>query len=167
MAVRMKRIIVAAAAVAIAAWAAWVSLKPAPAPHVRFATLSGEMVSTAELRGKVVLVNFWATWCADCVREMPKMVETWRKYAPRGYEMLAVAVQSDDPRQVARFAKERALPFKVGRDATGNIAKSFGGEVRITPTSILIDRDGNIVQRFVGEPDWAALHATLEKLLAP
>src|SRR5512138_410097 len=117
MAVRMKRIIVAAAAIAIAAWAAWVSLKPAPAPYVRFATLSGETVSTAELRGKVVLVNFWATWCADCVREIPKMVETWRKYAPRGYEMLAVAVQSDDPRQVAKFAKERALPFKVARDA--------------------------------------------------
>ena len=72
-----------------------------PAPEVRFAALSGETFSTSQLKGKVVLVNFWATWCATCVQEMPKMVETYRKFAPRGYEMVAVAVQSDPPSAVA------------------------------------------------------------------
>src|SRR5213075_316226 len=124
---RMKaKVIAVAAALAIAAWAAYVSLRPAPAPHVRFATLSGDGVSTEELRGKVVLVNFWATWCSDCVKEMPRIVETHRKYAPRGYETIAIAVQKDDPAMVAQFAAQRALPFKVAFDGTGDVAAGFG-----------------------------------------
>jgi len=134
------------------------------APDVRFAPLSGDAFSTAQLRGKVVLVNFWATWCADCIREMPKMVETYRKFAPRGYEMVAVAVQSDPPSAVAEFAKRRELPFRVAIDASGEIAKSFG-QVRITPSSYLIDRQGRIVKQFVGEPDWAEFHALIERTL--
>jgi peroxiredoxin len=152
------------AAVAALAVAAYPVFKPAAAPQVHFATLAGNTFATSDLRGKVVLVNFWATWCADCIKEMPKMIETHRKYAPRGYEMVAVAVQSDNPQQVAAFARRRALPFRVAHDASGEVAKSFG-HVRITPVSVLIDRQGNIVKRYVGEPDWAELHATVEKLL--
>jgi thiol-disulfide isomerase/thioredoxin len=109
-------------------------------------------------------VNFWATWCADCIKEMPKMIETHRKYAPRGYEVVAVAVQSDNPQQVAQFTQRRDLPFKVALDTTGAVARSFG-RVRVTPVSVLIDRHGHIVKRYVGEPDWAELHAQVEKLL--
>ena len=144
--------------------AAYVVFKPAVAPQVHFATLAGTSFSTADLRGKVVLVNFWATWCADCIKEMPKMIETHRKYAPRGYEVVAVAVQSDNPRQVAQFMQRRDLPFKVALDTTGEVARSFG-RVRVTPVSVLIDRHGHIVKRYVGEPDWAELHAQVEKLL--
>jgi len=150
--------------VAIAAWAAYVSLRPAPAPYVRFATLGGGTLSTEDLRGKVVLVNFWATWCASCIKEMPKMVETYRKYSPRGYDMVAVAVKSDSPGQVAQFVKLRALPFKVAHDASGEAAREFG-EVRVTPLSVLIDRRGRVVKRYIGEPDWAELHADIDKLL--
>ena len=149
---------------AIAAWAAYVTLRPAPAPNVRFATLGGGTLSTEELRGKVVLVNFWATWCASCIREMPKMVETHRKFAPRGYEMVAVAVQADSARQVAQFVKRRPLPFRVAHDATGDAAREFGA-IRVTPLSYLLDRQGRVVKRYVGEPDWAELHADVEKLL--
>src|SRR4051794_19132643 len=117
---RMKaRIIAVAATLAIGAWAVYVSLRPAPAPHVRIATLSGEAVSSETLRGKVVLVNFWATWCADCLNEMPNMVDTHRKFAARGYETVAIAVQKDDPTLVAQVAARRALPFKVAVDETG------------------------------------------------
>jgi peroxiredoxin len=154
-------IIAAVAALAIAAYAVF---KPAVAPQVQFATLAGTSFSTADLRGKVVLVNFWATWCADCIKEMPKMIETHRKYAPRGYEVVAVAVQSDNPQQVAAFARRRALPFRVALDTSGEVARSFG-RVRVTPVSVLIDRHGHIVKRYVGEPDWAELHAQVEKLL--
>jgi len=83
------------------------------APASSFTTLKGEKIALADLRGKVVLVNFWATWCTTCVQEMPKMVDTYRKFAPRGYEMVAVAVQSDHPNNVAAFTQKRALPFKV------------------------------------------------------
>lgn len=157
-------IITAVAAAALGLAAAFATVKPA-APEVRFATLAGESLATSDLRGKVVLVNFWATWCTTCVREMPKMVETYRKYAPQGYEMIAVAVQSDHPNQVAQFARDRALPFRVALDSTGEIAQRFG-EVNVTPVSVLIDKEGRIVRQFIGEPDWAELHSQVEKLLA-
>jgi peroxiredoxin len=150
------------AAAAIATVSARTLMKPAPA--ARFTTLSGETFSTAELRGKVVLVNFWATWCTTCVREMPKMVETWRKYSPQGYDVVAVAVQSDHPNQVADFAQRRALPFKVALDSSGDISRGFG-DTPLLPESVLIDRRGRIVARFAGEPEWAALHAAIEKAL--
>jgi peroxiredoxin len=134
------------------------------APEVRFATLAGDSFATSELRGKVVLVNFWATTCVTCVQEMPKIAETYRAYAPRGYETIAVAMSYDHPNQVAAFARNRALPFMVALDGSGEIARGFGG-VRGTPTSFLIDRRGRIVAQFLGEPDWARLHAVLEKAL--
>jgi peroxiredoxin len=137
--------------------------KPA-APEVRFAALSGENFSTSDLRGKVVLVNFWATWCTTCVQEMPKFTDTYRKFAPRGYEMVAVAVQSDHPNNVAAFAQKRALPFKVALDGDGDIARQFG-RVRITPTSFLIDKHGRVLKQYVGEPDWTEFHALVEKAL--
>ena len=142
------------------------ALVPRPAaPEARFTALSGENFSTSDLRGKVVLVNFWATWCTTCVQEMPKMIDTYRKFAPRGYEMVAVAVQSDHPNSVAAFAQKRALPFKVALDGNGDIARQFG-RVRITPTSFLIDKQGRVLKEYVGEPDWAEFHALVEKALA-
>ena len=138
--------------------------RAADAPQVKFATLAGERLTTSELQGKVGLVNFWATSCVSCVKEMPKMVETYKKFAPRGYEMIAVAMSYDHPNQVAEFAASRALPFKVALDADGAIARGFG-EVRATPMSFLIDRQGRIVRRYVGEPEWNELHALVEKVL--
>ena len=153
----------AALAMGIAAGAASMLLDKS-APQVRFATLSGETFTTSELRGKVVLVNFWATSCVSCVNEMPRMVQTYQKFAPRGYEMVAVAMSYDHPNQVAEVAQKRALPFKVALDAGGEIAKRFG-EVRATPTTFVLDKRGRIIERYLGEPDWAELHALLNKAL--
>jgi len=159
------KILVAVVALA-AGIAAAVAFSPrSAAPEVRFATLSGEQFSTSDLRGKVVLVNFWATWCADCIKEMPRMIDTYRKFSPRGYEMVAVAVQSDHPNAVAAFTQKRALPFKVALDGDGDIARQFG-RVRLTPTSFLIDKNGRVLKEYVGEPDWAEFHALVEKALS-
>lgn len=159
------KLIVAVGLVAIAAGAGFALLaRHTSAPDVRFVTLSGQNFTTAELRGKVVLVNFWATWCTTCVQEMPKMIDTYRKFAPRGYEMVAVAVQSDHPNSVADFTRRRALPFKVALDGNGDIARQFG-RVRITPTSFLIDKQGRVLKEYIGEPDWAEFHALVEKAL--
>jgi peroxiredoxin len=159
------KILLAAVALGIAAAGAFALTARPTAPEVRFAALSGEQFSTSDLRGKVVLVNFWATWCTTCVQEMPRMIDTYRKFAPRGYEMVAVAVQSDHPNSVADFAQRRALPFKVALDGDGDIARQFG-RIRITPTSFLIDRNGRVLKEYVGEPDWAEFHALVEKALA-
>jgi peroxiredoxin len=95
---------------------------------------------------------------------MPQMSEAYRKYSGRGYEMIAVAVQ-DHPNRVADFTQKSALPFKVAIDDTGEISKRFG-DVRITPTTFLIDRKGNVIKRFVGEPDWREFDRLVEKALA-
>jgi peroxiredoxin len=137
---------------------------PAAAPQARFVMLNGLSVSTAELRGKVVLVEFWATTCGICIKSMPRMVDTYRRFAPRGYEVVAVAMQSDRADAVAAFAEKRALPFKIALDRDGDIARQFG-RVRSTPTSYLIDRRGRVLKRYVGEPDWAEFHALVDKAL--
>lgn len=136
-----------------------------PAPDFSFTLLDGTKGSTRELRGKVVLLNFWATSCVSCVKEMPQLVDTHRKFRDRGFETLAVAMSYDPPAYVANFAQTRALPFGVVIDNTGAIAAGFGN-VKLTPTTFLIDKRGAIVKRYVGEPDFAALHALVEKLIA-
>lgn len=135
------------------------------APNVAYTLLDGTKSTLDQQRGKVMLVNFWATDCATCVKEMPNIVATHEKYKARGYDTLAVAMSYNPPAYVINFAETRKLPFGVVIDNTGAIAQSFG-QVRLTPTSVLIDKHGQIVKRYVGEPDFAALHLLVEKLLA-
>ena len=135
------------------------------APDVAYTLLDGRISELAALRGQVVLVNFWATSCASCVHEMPQIAATHNKFKARGFETLAVALRYDPPAQVIRFAEAHQLPFGVVIDNTGAVARAFGS-VDVTPTSVLINKRGEVVERFVGEPDFAALHGLIEKLLA-
>jgi len=155
----------AAAALAIAIGAGFAFTRPVLAPEARFAVLTGEQFSTTDLRGKVVLVNFWATSCVTCVKEMPMLSETHRKFSPRGYETIAVAMRYDHPNHVAEFVKQRQLPFKVAIDTDGSIARQFGN-VRVTPTTYLIDRKGRVLKTYLGEPKVEEFHALVEKALA-
>lgn len=153
---------VVAAAVAFAAFAIW-SAKPA-APQVTFVSLQGEKITTAGLRGKVVLVNFWATDCTTCVKEMPEVVATYNKYHGQGFETIAVAMKHDPPNYVLNYTEKNKLPFKVALDPLGELARAFG-EVKLTPTTFIIDKQGKLVMRILGEPDFAKLHALLEEKL--
>jgi peroxiredoxin len=159
-------------AVALAAAALRAVRRPAPrppmveitqVPEVRFTMLSGETVAASELRGRPVLVSFWATYCGSCLKEMPRMVEMYRKFSPHGYEVIAVAVSKDEPERVAEFAAGHRLPFKVVFDRDGTLAKAFGN-VRITPSTFIIDREGRVLKRYVGDPPWGELHALLERI---
>ena len=93
------------------------------------------------------------------------LVATHRRFAARGYATVAVAMSYDHPNLVADYARRHALPFGVALDVSGEIARRFG-DVRLTPTTIIVDRRGRIVRRFLGEPDQAELHALLEKALS-
>jgi peroxiredoxin len=135
------------------------------APESTFVLLDGSKATTADLKGKVTLVNFWATTCVTCVKEMPEIVATWHKYQAQGFDTVAVAMEYDPPAWVLNFAQSRQLPFKVALDNTGEIAQRWG-DVKLTPTTYLVDKQGQIVKRYVGEPDFPALHALIEKLLA-
>jgi peroxiredoxin len=135
------------------------------APDVTFISLAGDKVSTQSLRGKVVMVNFWATSCATCVKEMPQMVETYNKFKGQGLEFVAVAMKYDPPNYVLNYTETRKLPFTVAIDSGGDLAKSFG-DVTMTPTTFVIGKDGKILKRYVGEPVFGELHALLQKALA-
>jgi peroxiredoxin len=134
------------------------------APEVQFQTITGETIATGQLRGKVVLVNFWSTDCAPCIKEMPKIVDTYRRFHAQGFETVAVAMKHAPPHHVVAYADSNQLPFKVAIDVRGEVAQQFG-HIRVTPTTFIIDRRGNIVKQYLGEPDFGQLHALLEKKL--
>jgi peroxiredoxin len=136
-----------------------------PAPPVTFISIKGEKISTEALRGKVVMVNFWATSCVTCIKEMPAMIDTYNKFKGQGLEFVAVAMSYDPPNYVVNYTETRKLPFKVAVDSAGDIARAFG-DVALTPTTFVIDKEGKIIKRYVGEPEWSSLHALLQKALA-
>ncbi|MBM3342443.1 MAG: TlpA family protein disulfide reductase [Betaproteobacteria bacterium] len=136
-----------------------------PAPAVTFMTIAGETLPLNALRGKVLLVNFWATSCVVCIKEMPHLIATHKQFNARGFETIAVAMSYDPPNRVLDYAKQNALPFKVAFDPVGELAKAFG-DLTLTPTTFVIDKRGNIVLRVVGEPDFKKLNALIEAKLA-
>ena len=135
------------------------------APSSTFVLLDGSKQTTADMKGRVTLINFWATSCAPCLAEMPQIISTYTKYRAQGFDTVAVAMRYDPPSYVVNYSETRKLPFKVAIDNTGDIARAWG-DVQFTPTTYLVNRRGEIVKRYVGEPDFTALHQLIEKLLA-
>ena len=150
--------------IVVAALAYAMLSKPA-APAATFVTLEGQPIQLESLRGKVVLVNFWATSCPGCIKEMPGMVETYNQYKARGFEIIAVAMSYDPPSHVVNFTQTRQLPFPVALDVKGELAQAFG-DVRLTPTSFLVGKDGRIVEQKLGELDFVRLRALLDRELS-
>jgi peroxiredoxin len=135
------------------------------APAADYLLIDGSRMPSSALQGKVTLVNFWATTCVSCVKEMPALVKTHQTFQDRGFETVAVAMSYDPPAWVLNFAQSRQLPFKVALDHNGALAQAWG-DIKLTPTTFIVDRQGRIVKRYVGEPDFAALHQLLDRLLA-
>ncbi|KAF1018618.1 MAG: Thiol-disulfide oxidoreductase ResA [Paracidovorax wautersii] len=153
-----------AATAAVGGLGAWATA-PEAAPAHAFTLLEGGSLHTAELQGRVALVNFWATSCVTCVAEMPQFVRLFQTFQASGLRMLAVAMQYDRPDYVAEFVRTRQLPFQIALDTQGEGARLWG-EVQATPTTFLLDRQSQIVQRIVGAPDFAELHTRIQRLLA-
>ena len=161
----IKPVVIGAAVLALALGVYATVNTSVAAPEVTYINLQGKKITTESLRGKVVMVNFWTTDCATCVREMPQMVDTYNKFKNQGFEFVAVALKRDPPNYVINFTETHQLPFTVALDSGGDIAKAFG-DVQMTPTTFVIDKDGKIIKRYVGEPDFGALHVLLQKTLA-
>ncbi len=162
----MKKILPALALVLVAGITTWFMWRPVQAaPDVTFSTIDGRTFTMQDLRGKVVLVKFWATSCVTCVKQMPDNISHYEAYASKGYETIAVAMQYDPANYVLNFAQTRQLPFPVALDSQGKIALAFD-DVRLTPTAFLIDKQGNIIKRYLGDYDKAQFQATVEKALA-
>lgn len=142
----------------------WLILgNPDQAPQASFTTIEGKQIALSDFKGRVVLVNFWATSCPGCITEMPKLAESYKQYQAKGFEVIAVAMAYDPPSHVVNYAKKNGLPFPVAFDTDGTLANAF--DVQVTPTSIVIDQQGKIVQRIIGEVDFTVLHALLNEKL--
>lgn len=144
--------------------AVYLSGRGTPAPDVKMTSIQQQSLQLSALRGKVVLVNFWATSCQSCIHEMPALIDTHKKYQARGFETISVAMQYDPPEYVLNYAQSNKLPFFVTLDSSGSIANAFGG-ILGTPTTFLIDKRGKIVQQYIGEPKFSALHQLIEAKL--
>ena len=135
------------------------------APNVTFITLQNKHISMASLKGKVVLVSFWATYCPGCKKEMPDLINTYNHYKNKGLEVIAVAVQDDPPINVVNYAADKKLPFPVMDDGLGQVTAAFGG-IEGTPTAFIYDKNGKLLQRITGVIDFAKLRIMLEKELS-
>ena len=136
------------------------------APEFSLRTVEGKKLSLSDYKGKAVLINFWATWCAPCKIEMPWLVALRSQYAPQGFEILGVSEDdADTPRsKLAKFGQEQGLnyPLLVGDDA---ISRKYGG-VEFLPTSYFVGRDGKVVAETAGLVSKDEVEASIKKALA-
>lgn len=133
-------------------------------PDTAFTTITGEHITLKTLRGKPVLLTFWATSCGSCVKEIPHLVALYDRFHPQGFEVIAIAMAYDLPNQVVAMTKEQKLPYHVVLDITSEHARVFG-RVWATPTTLLIGPDGAIVKREVGMFDLTDMQIRIEHLL--
>jgi thiol-disulfide isomerase/thioredoxin len=130
------------------------------APDVTFTTIEGKKIVMSDLKGKVVLVNFWATDCLACVKEMPVLVNAYQQYKQKGFEVIAVAMPYDPPAQVLNYVTQKKLPFYVMQDGLEEITSKFGN-VDSTPTTFIFDKQGKQLQRTIGTIDFVKLNQLL------
>ena len=135
---------------------------PELAPAFEVHDLAGKPLSLAAARGKIVLLNFWATWCGPCRAEIPDLVDLQKRYADK-LEIIALATEEDDPDQVRRFVVHSGINYRVAM-APDEVVRDYGG-VAALPTSFVIDTEGRIVEKHIGLNDPALYELELRAML--
>ena len=124
-----------------------------PAPNFSLPDLDGQMVSLADYRGKVVLLNIWATWCPPCLEEMPSMEKLYQELKGEGFEILAVSIDESGAQDVLPFMQKHKLSFPALTDSKGAIKNLY--QTTGVPESFIIDKDGILVEKVIGPRNWA------------
>jgi peroxiredoxin len=165
---KIRDSLIATFAVALIGALAWLWFAPTglqQVPDITFATIDGRKLSTTKLRGQPVLVNFWATTCPGCIKEMPHLAELYDELSPQGFEIIGVAMAYDPPNQVIALSKARGINYPVALDIQSEAATAFG-DVRLTPTTFLIAPDGSVAHQEIGELDLGKVRNLVTDMLA-
>ncbi len=163
----MQKLIAPIIGLALLALLALVWLAPsglAAAPDFQLKTLDGQTISKADLIGKPALITFWATSCTGCVAEQPHLNELHARYAQRGLTVLAIAMDFDPIEQIRTMRSQRQLHYPIAHDSSGQVARDFG-DIRLTPTTILLSPEGRILLQKMGKLDFKQLEQQIEALL--
>ena len=138
---------------------------PVPADTFTVRDVNGKLVSLSDFKGKVVLLNFWATWCPPCAKEMPSMERLYRTYGANGLVIVGVSVDTAAPRDVKEYADKLKITFPILHDRDMIISRRYSNPG--VPTSYLIDRQGRVAYRVLGEYDWfgSEAHEAVKGLL--
>jgi cytochrome c biogenesis protein CcmG, thiol:disulfide interchange protein DsbE len=139
------------------------SAQPQTAPDFTLKSIDGQPVTLSSFRGKVVLLDFWATWCTPCRSEIPRFIEWQQKYGDKGLVVLGVSMD-DSTKDAANYAREMKMTYPVVM-ATSDVADSYGGVLGL-PVNLLISRDGRIISKDVGATDLNALEKQIAAELA-
>jgi cytochrome c biogenesis protein CcmG/thiol:disulfide interchange protein DsbE len=140
------------------------TLQDKPAPSFTLQDLKGNQVSLSDFKGKVVVLDFWATWCPPCVKEIPHFIELYEQYKDRGFAMVGISLDRKGISVVKSFALKYQVNYPILM-ADGQVQKAYGGIPSI-PTTFVIDKAGNIRQKYVAYRDKAVFEADIKKLLA-
>lgn len=161
----MKKLLSLVAAIIVSALLAFVLIPSnKAAPNFALSDLQGKTVSNNDLQGKVTFLNFWFPSCPGCVSEMPKVIKMAKDYQGKDFQVFGIAQPIDPIESVRQYVQEYGLPFRVMYDHGGLAGKAFGTQVY--PTSVLIDKNGEVLKTFVGEPDFAELYQEIDSELA-
>jgi len=134
------------------------------APEVTFKIIDGRQINMKDLRGRPVLVTFWATTCSTCLGEMPHLISLYNELSGKGFEIIGVAMAYDPPNRVLELARVRSVPYAIALDIDSSVAHAFDG-VTLTPTSVLIAPDGRIITHNVGALNMQELRAQIMDML--
>jgi peroxiredoxin len=165
---KLRRIFLIALALALGASAAYFWLSPAglqTSPDISLLTIDGEQLALSSLRGKPLLVTFWASTCSTCVKEIPHLSDLYRELSPQGLEIIGIAMYYDPPNRVLAMRKSRDIPYPIALDIHADAARAFGN-IRFTPSSFLIGPDGRVVFHKNGSMDMERLRQDIVELLA-
>ena len=159
-----KNKIISVFLIAFVAILLFLSLQTNSVKNLNLITISGEKITSQQLLGKITLINFWATDCPGCINEMPGLIETYNQYKDQGLEVIAVAMYYDPPSRVISFTKNNNLPFPVVLDTNKEIISKFNN-VKLTPTSIILDKNGYVINTIIGEINFNEFNKNLINIL--
>ena len=142
----------------------WKPQRILPAPDATFMTIHGEKIALKNLRGKLVIVTFWATDCPSCVQEVSDFTDLYQQFHKKGLEIIAVAMYYDPPNHVLEMSKAKQIPYPVALDLRAEHALAFG-KIEFTPTTFLINPAGQIVLRKIGRFEMEEMKQRLQQLL--